>query len=43
MDAIGTDFGVDASDPDVTRFICISGSIQLSSADPSVTGTSCEN
>jgi hypothetical protein len=36
---IGTDFGVDASDPDVTRFICISGSVQLSSSDPNVPGT----
>jgi hypothetical protein len=36
---IGTDFGVDASDPDVTRFICISGNVQLSSADPSVPGS----
>ena len=36
---IGTDFGVDASDPDLTKFICISGNVQISSADPSVTGT----
>ena len=36
---IGTDFGVDASDPDVTKFICISGNVQITSADPSVTGT----
>jgi hypothetical protein len=36
---IGTDFGVDASDPDVTKFICISGSVQITSADPSVAGT----
>lgn len=36
---IGTDFGVDASDPDVTRFICISGSVQLSSADPNISGS----
>lgn len=35
---IGTDFGVDASDPDVTRFICISGSVQITSVDPSVSG-----
>ena len=35
---IGTDFGVDASDPDVTRFICISGSVQISSVDPGVSG-----
>ncbi len=36
---IGTDFGVDASDPDVTKFICISGNVQLSSVDPNVPGT----
>ena len=35
---IGTDFGVDASDPDVTKFICISGNVQITSVDPSVTG-----
>ncbi|MGA1999539.1 MAG: FecR family protein [Terriglobales bacterium] len=36
---IGTDFGVDASDPDVTKFICISGSVQITSVDTGVTGT----
>jgi hypothetical protein len=36
---IGTDFGVDASDPDVTKFICISGSVQITSVDAGVTGT----
>ena len=35
---IGTDFGVDASDPDVTKFICISGSVQITSVDPGVSG-----
>jgi hypothetical protein len=35
---IGTDFGVDASDPDVTKFICISGNVQITSVDPGVTG-----
>ncbi|MBZ5511499.1 MAG: FecR family protein [Acidobacteriia bacterium] len=35
---IGTDFGVDASDPDLTKFICISGNVQITSVDPSVTG-----
>jgi ferric-dicitrate binding protein FerR (iron transport regulator) len=36
---IGTDFGVDASDPDFTKFICISGSVQITSGDPGVSGT----
>jgi hypothetical protein len=36
---IGTNFGVDASDPDVTKFICISGSVQITSVDPAITGT----
>ena len=35
---IGTDFGVDASDPDVTKFICISGNVQITSVDPGVSG-----
>ena len=35
---IGTDFGVDASDPDVTKFICISGNVGIASVDPSVPG-----
>jgi ferric-dicitrate binding protein FerR (iron transport regulator) len=36
---IGTDFGVDATDPEVTKFICIEGSVQLTSVDPSAPGT----
>ena len=35
---IGTDFGVDASDPGVTKFICISGSVQITSVDSGVSG-----
>ena len=35
---IGTDFGVDATDPNVTKFICISGNVQLSSLDPNIPG-----
>ena len=37
--AIGTDFGVDASDPDLTKVICISGMVQITSADPTLPGT----
>jgi hypothetical protein len=29
---------VDASDPDLTRFICISGDVQITSGDPSLSG-----
>ena len=36
---IGTDFGADASDPNVTRFVCIGGTVELSNADPAVKGT----
>ncbi|MGI9102184.1 MAG: FecR family protein [Terriglobales bacterium] len=36
---IGTDFGVDASDPDLTKFVCLSGTVEIRSADPSVSGT----
>src|SRR5512147_373324 len=36
---IGTDFGVDASDADLTKFICISGAVQITSVDPGVSGT----
>ncbi len=36
---IGTDFGVDASDPNVTKFICISGEVRIASSDPKVAGT----
>ncbi|MBZ5566746.1 MAG: FecR family protein [Acidobacteriia bacterium] len=36
---IGTDFGVDATDPNLTKFICISGNVQLSSVDPNIPGT----
>lgn len=36
---IGTDFGVDASNPEVTKFICISGEVQLTSVDPNIPGT----
>lgn len=36
---IGTDFGVDASDPDVTKFICMEGEVQLTSSDPALSGT----
>ncbi|MBZ5630177.1 MAG: FecR family protein [Acidobacteriia bacterium] len=35
---VGTDFGVDATDPNVTKFICISGSVQLSNLDPNIPG-----
>ncbi len=36
---IGTDFGVDASDPSFTKFICLSGDVQITSIDPSLPGT----
>jgi ferric-dicitrate binding protein FerR (iron transport regulator) len=36
---IGTDFGVDASDPEVTKFICISGRVQITSVDAGIAGT----
>ncbi len=36
---IGTDFGVDASDPGVTKFICISGEVRITSLDPNIPGT----
>src|SRR5574340_195227 len=36
---IGTDFGVDASQPDLTKFICMAGEVQLTSSDPKVPGT----
>ena len=36
---IGTDFGVDASQPDETKFICMAGEVQLTSSDPNVPGT----
>ncbi len=36
---IGTDFGVDASDPSVTKFICLEGDVQLTSTDANFPGT----
>jgi hypothetical protein len=36
---IGTDFGADSSDPNVTRFVCIGGTVEIRNADPSVKGT----
>ncbi len=36
---IGTDFGVDASDPSVTKFICLQGDVQLTSTDANFPGT----
>jgi hypothetical protein len=36
---IGTDFGVDASKPDETKFICMAGEVQLTSSDPNIPGT----
>ncbi|HUQ50208.1 MAG TPA: CARDB domain-containing protein [Terriglobales bacterium] len=35
---IGTDFGTDSSVPGVTSFICISGLVSVSNADPNVPG-----
>jgi len=31
---IGTDFGIDASDPQHVKFICLEGTVQISSTDP---------
>lgn len=40
---IGTDFGIDASDPRHVKFICIEGTVKISSLDPNNPGTvNCE-
>jgi len=36
---IGTDFGIDASDPRHVKFICLEGRVQIRSLDPSNPGT----
>ncbi len=36
---IGTDFGADASDPGITRFVCIGGAVEIRNADPNVKGS----
>ena len=36
---VGTDFGADASQPGVTKFVCIAGDVRISSTDPKVRGT----
>jgi ferric-dicitrate binding protein FerR (iron transport regulator) len=36
---IGTDFGIDASDPQHVKFICLEGRVQISSPDPNNPGT----
>lgn len=35
----GTDFGADSSEPGVTRFVCIGGTVEIRNADPAVQGT----
>lgn len=40
---IGTDFGIDASDPKHVKFICLEGMVRISSLDPKNPGTvNCE-
>jgi len=40
---IGTDFGIDASDPKHVKFICLEGKVEISGIDPNHAGTvSCE-
>lgn len=40
---IGTDFGIDASDPEHVKVICLEGTVQLTSIDPAHPGTvACE-
>jgi len=34
---IGTDFGADSSDPDETRFVCVTGAVRVRSSDPNIT------
>jgi len=36
---IGTDFGIDASDPQHVKFICLEGRVKISSPDPNNPGT----
>jgi len=36
---VGTDFGADASQPGVTRFVCLAGDVLISNVDPKVPGT----
>lgn len=33
---IGTDFGADSSDPDETKFVCVSGTVRVRSSDPNI-------
>jgi len=40
---IGTDFGIDASDPEHVKVICLEGTVQLTSTDPAHPGSvACE-
>lgn len=40
---IGTDFGIDASDPNHVKFICLEGTVQIRSVDSNKNGTvNCE-
>jgi ferric-dicitrate binding protein FerR (iron transport regulator) len=40
---IGTDFGIDASDPRHVKFICLEGTVRISSVNPDYPGTlNCE-
>lgn len=34
---IGTDFGADSSNPGETRFLCLSGTVRITSLDPNIT------
>jgi len=36
---IGTDFGIDATDPQHVKFICLEGTVRISSLDPNNPGT----
>ncbi|HUQ50115.1 MAG TPA: FecR domain-containing protein [Terriglobales bacterium] len=40
---IGTDFGADSSDPEETRFVCVTGAVRIRSSDPKIEGfTDCQ-
>ena len=39
---IGTDFGIDATDPKHVKFICLEGTVQIRSLDPSQGVVNCE-
>ncbi len=36
---IGTDFGADASETGITRFVCIGGTVEIRNSDPAVKGS----